>query len=171
MKEMKSEIKEIRAICGGVVEDSKKLDDYIPIEIFYLDGGHEINCTPFPLIEPVRYSTNCSTLVNVAWQDKMEKKRKVISSFEVSYAERFPRKYYERKLAISMKERNLENKRFTLNKESVKLSSEVIRFAMPSMCSVTFSANKNWLQNVSGWNQRVKINAEVLKDGKIQKSI
>jgi hypothetical protein len=101
----------------------------------------------------------------------MEKKRKVISSFEVSYAERFPRKYYERKLAISMKERNLENKRFTLNKESVKLSSEVIRFAMPSMCSVTFSANKNWLQNVSGWNQRVKINAEVLKDGKIQKSI
>jgi hypothetical protein len=38
MKEMKSEIKEIRAICGGVVEDSKKLDDYIPIEIFYLDG-------------------------------------------------------------------------------------------------------------------------------------
>jgi hypothetical protein len=171
MKEMKSEIKEIRTICGKVVDYSCQLDDDILIEVFYRDGGREINCTPFPVKELVRFSTNSSTVVYVAWQDEMERKSNVISSFEVSYAECFPRKYYERKLAITMKERNQENKRFTLNKESIEPNSEVIRFAMPSMCSATFSAKKNWLQKIPEWNQRVKINAEILKNGKIQKSI
>ena len=44
---------------------------------------------------------------------------------------------------------------------------------MPSMCSVSFSAEKKWLDKLaeSNWDQRVKINAEILKDGEIKKSI
>jgi hypothetical protein len=90
--------------------------------------------------------------------------------FESVYFKKFPRKYYERKIALTMQERNQENKRFALNTESLKGNSEVIRFAMPSMCAASFSVEKEWLQNKSRWSCRVKINAEILKDGKIQKS-
>ena len=45
-----------------------------------------------------------------------------------------------------MQERNQENKRFALNIESLKENSDVIRFAMPSMCAASFSVEKEWLQ-------------------------
>ena len=168
---MKSEIKEIRTISGEVVEHSLLLDDHIPIEIFYRDGSREINCTPFPLREPSRFVSNRSAEAHAVWREINEKKQKVISAFETTYTENFPRKYYERKVAITMKDRNQENKRFAINSGSIKPSSEIIRFAMPSMCSASFTADKNWLQEVSGWNQKVKINAEILEDGEIKKSI
>jgi hypothetical protein len=171
MKEMKSEIKEIRTISGEVIDFVWGLDDHILIEIFYRDGSREINCTPFPLREPYRFVSNRAAVAHAAWREKNEKKQKVISAFETTYTENFPRKYYERKVALTMKERNQENKRFALNTESLKENSEVIRFAMPSMCAASFSVEKEWLQKKSGWNYRVKINAEILKDGKIQKSI
>lgn len=168
---MKSEIKEIRTISGEVVEHSLLLDDHIPIEIFYRDGSREINCTPFPLREPSRFVSNRAAEAYAVWREINEKKQKVISAFETTYTENFPRKYYERKVAITMKDRNQENKRFAINSGSIKPSSEIIRFAMPSMCSASFTAEKNWLQEVSGWNQKVKINAEILEDGEIKKSI
>ena len=52
---MKSEIKEIRTISGEVVDFLGCMDDHTPIEIFYRDGSRELNCTPFPLKEPVRF--------------------------------------------------------------------------------------------------------------------
>ena len=171
MKEMKSEIKEIRTISGEVVEHSWLLDDHIPIEIFYRDGSREINCTPFPLKEPYRFVSNRAAVAHAAWREQNEKKQKVISAFETTYTEHFPRQYYERKIAIIMKERDQENKRFTLNTRSLEEHSAIIRFAMPSMCSASFRAEKKWLRKISQWNQRVKINAEIYKDGKIEKSI
>ena len=171
MKEKKSEIKEIRTISGEVVEYSCQLDDHIPIEIFYRDGSREINCTPFPLREPYRFVSNRAAVAHAAWREKNEKKIEFMDRYQSVYFQKFPRKYYERKVSITMKERGQENKRFALNSESIKPSSEIIRFAMPSMCSASFTAEKTWLQKVSGWNQKVKINAEILKDGEIQKSI
>jgi len=171
MKEMKSEIKEIRTISGELIDFVWGLADHTPIEIFYRDGSRELNCTPFPLKEPARFYTNRAAVVHRAWREKMDKKRVFMDRFETTYTENFPRKYYERKVALTMKERNQENKRFALNSESIEPSSEIIRFAMPSMCAASFSVEKEWLQKKSGWNYRVKINAEILKDGRIQKSI
>ena len=44
---------------------------------------------------------------------------------------------------------------------------------MPSMCAASLRVEKKWLDKLAAWNwgQRVKINAEILKDGEIQKSI
>ena len=40
-------------------------------------------------------------------------------------------------------------------------------------CALLASALKKWLDKLAAWNwgQRVKINAEILKDGEIKKSI
>ena len=171
MKEMKSEIKEIRTISGELIDFVWGLDDHTPIEIFYRDGSRELNCTPFKLKEPARFYTNRAAVVHRAWREKMDKKREFMDRYESVYFQKFPRKYYERKIALTMQERNQENKRFAVNIESLKENSDVIRFAMPSMCAASFSVEKEWLQKKSGWNYRVKINAEILKDGKIQKSI
>ena len=96
-----------------------------------------------------------------------------MNRFERIYLLKFPRKYYERKIAISMKDRGQENKRFSINEESLNLNSDIIRFAMPSMCAASLRVEKKWLDKLAGWNwgQRVKINSEILKDGEIQKSI
>ena len=101
------------------------------------------------------------------------KKREFMNRFERIYLLKYPRKYYERKIAISMKDRGQENKRFSINEESLNPNSDIIRFAMPSMCAASFSAEKKWLDKLAGsnWDQRVKINAEILKDGEIKKSI
>ena len=168
---MKTNIKEFRTMNGDLIEELFFEEDLIPIEIIYKDGCREINCTPFPLTEPRRFYTNHAAVVHRAWREKMDKKREFMGRFETNYLMKFPRKYYERKVALTMKERNQENKRFALNAESIQPSSEIIRFAMPSMCAASFSVEKEWLQKKSGWNYRVKINAEILKDGKIQKSI
>ena len=170
---MKSEIKEIRTISGEVVDFLVGLDDHTPIEVFYRDGSRELNCTPFPLKEPVRFYTNRAAVVHKAWRDKNQKKREFMNRFERIYLTKYPRKYYERKIAISFKERGQENKRFSINEESLNPNSDIIRFAMPSMCAASFSAEKKWLDKLAGtiWDQRVKINAEILKDGEIKKSI
>ena len=170
---MKSEIKEIRTISGEVVDFLGGLDDHTPIEVFYRDGSRELNCTPFPLKEPVRFYTNRAAVVHKAWRDKNQKKREFMNRFEKVYLLKFPRKYYERKIAICMKERGQENKRFSINEESLNPNSDIIRFARPSMSAASFSAEKKWLDKLAGWNwgQRVKINAEILKDGEIKKSI
>ena len=170
---MKSEIKEIRTISGEVVDFFGGLDDHTPIEVFYRDGSRELNCTPFPLKEPVRFYTNRAAVVHKAWRDKNQKKREFMNRFERIYLTKYPRKYYERKIAISFKERGQENKRFSINEESLNPNSDIIRFAMPSMCAANFSAEKKWLDNLAAsvWGQRVKINAEILKDGEITKSI
>ena len=57
--------------------------------------------------------------------------------------------------------------------KSLNSNSDIIRFAMPSMCAASFSAEKTWLDKFAGsnWDQRVKINAEILKDGEIKKSV
>lgn len=170
---MKSEIKEIRTISGEVVDFMGGLDDHTPIEVFYRDGSRELNCTPFPLKEPVRFYTNRAAVVHKAWRDKNQKKREFMNRFERIYLLKFPRKYYERKIAISFKERGQENKRFSINDESLNPNSDIIRFAMPSICAASFSVEKKWLDKLAGslWGQRVKINAEILKDGEIKKSI
>ena len=170
---MKSEIKEIRTISGEVVDFLGALDDHTPIEVFYRDGSRELNCTPFPLKEPVRFYTNRAAVVHKAWRDKNHKKREFMNRFERIYLTKYPRKYYERKIAISFKERGQENKRFSINEESLNPNSDIIRFAMPSICTASFSAEKKWLDKLAGsiWGQRVKINAEILKDGEIKKSI
>jgi len=170
---MKSEIKEIRTISGEIVDFLGGLDDHTPIEVFYRDGSRELNCTPFPLKEPVRFYTNRAAVVHKAWRDKNQKKREFMNRFERIYLTKFPRKYYERKIAISFKERGQENKRFSINEESLNPNSEIIGFAIPSMCASSFSAEKKWLYKLAGsiWDQRVKINAEILKDGKVKKSI
>ena len=170
---MKSQIKEIRTISGEIVNFLGRLDDHTPIEIFYRDGSRELNCTPFPLKEPVRFYTNRAAVVHKAWRDKNAKKREFMGRFEKIYLMKFPRKYYERKIAISMKDREQENKRFSINDKSLNSNSDIIRFAMPSMCAASFSAEKTWLDKLAGsnWDQRVKINAEILKDGEIKKSV
>ena len=170
---MKSEIKEIRTISGELVDFVWRLDDHTPIEIFYRDGSQELDCTPFQLKEPAMFYTNRAAVVHRAWREKMDHKREFMNRFERIYLLKYPRKYYERKIAISMKERGQENKRFSLNDESLNSNSDIIRFAMPSMCAASFSAEKKWLDKLAGWNwgQRVKINAEILKDGEIKKSI
>ena len=170
---MKSEIKEIRAIKGEVLDFLGRLDDHTPIEIFYRDGSRELDCTPFPLKEPVRFYTNRAAVVHAAWREKKQKKREFMNRFERIYLLKYPRKYYERKIAISMKERGQENKRFSINEESLNPNSDIIRFTRPSVCAASFSAEKKWLDKLAGsnWDQRVKINAEILKDGEIKKSI
>ena len=170
---MKSEMKEIRTISGEVVDFLGGLDDHTPIEVFYRDGSRELNCTPFPLKEPVRFYTNRAAAVHAAWREKNQKKREFMNRFERIYLMKFPRKYYERKIAISFKERGQENKRFSINEESLNPNSDVIRFAMPSICNASFSAEKKWFDKLAGsnWDQRVKINAEILKDGEVKKSI
>ena len=72
---MKSEIKEIRTISGEVLDFLGCLDDHTPIEIFYRDGSRELNCTPFPLKELVRFYTNRAAIVHAAWREKNQKKR------------------------------------------------------------------------------------------------
>ena len=170
---MKSEIKEIRTISGEVVDFLGGINDHTPIEVFYRDGSRELNCTPFPLKEPVRFYTNRAAAVHAAWREKNKKKREFMNRFERIYLTKYPRKYYERKIAISFKERGQENKRFSINEESLNLNSDIIRFAMPSMCAASLRVEKKWLDKLAAWNwgQRVKINAEILKDGEIQKSI
>jgi hypothetical protein len=170
MKEMKSEIKEIRTINGELIDFVWRLDDHTPIEIFYRDGSREIDCTPFQLKEPAMFYTNRAAVVHRAWREKIEKKREFMNRFERVYLLKFPRKYYERKIALTMQERNQENKRFSINTESIKENYEIIQFTMPSMCTASFSVEKEWLQKKTGWSHRVKINAEILRDGEIQKS-
>ena len=147
---MKSEIKEIRTISGEVVDFLGGLDDHTPIEVFYRDGSRELDCTPFPLKEPVRFYTNRAAAVHKAWRDKNQKKREFMNRFERIYLLKYPRKYYERKIAISFKERGQENKRFSINEESLNPNSDIIRFAMPSMCAASFSAEKKWLDKLAG---------------------
>jgi len=38
------------------------------------------------------------------------------------------------------------------------------------MCSASFKSDKEWLRKKDQWNRKVKINAEILKDGRIEKS-
>ena len=158
---MKSEIKEIRTISGEVVDFLGGLDDHTPIEVFYRDGSRELNCTPFPLKEPVRFYTNRAALVHKAWRDKNQKKREFMNRFERIYLMKSPQKYYERKIAITFKERGQENKRFSINEESLNPNSDIIRFSMPSICAASFVSEKKWLDKLAGslWGQRVKINA------------
>ena len=139
---MKSQIKEIRTISGEVVDFLGVLNDHTPIEVFYRDGSRELNCTPFPLKEPVRFYTNRAAAVHAAWREKNKKKREFMNRFERIYLLKYPRKYYERKIAISMKDRGQENKRFSINEESLNPNSDIIRFAMPCMCAASFSAEK-----------------------------
>lgn len=70
-----------------------------------------------------------------------------------------------------MKDRGQENKRFAINGDSIKPTSDLICFAMPSMCAASFKSDKEWLRKKDQWNRKVKINAEILKDGRIEKSI
>ena len=119
------------------------------------------------------FYTNRAAVVHREWREKMDHKREFMNRFERIYLMKFPRKYYERKIAISFKERGQENKGFSLNHKTLNTNSDIIRFAMPSMCAASFSAEKKWLDKLAGpnWDQRVKINAEILKDGEVKKSI
>ena len=167
---MKTNIKEFRTMNGDLIEELFFEDDLIPIEIIYKDGSREINCTPFPLTEPRRFYTNHAAVVHRMWRERKDKKFNFLKGFESTYSTDYPRKYWERKIALTMKDRGQENKRFAINGDSIKPTSDLIRFAMPSMCSASFKSDKEWLRNKEQWNRKVKINAEILKDGRIEKS-
>ena len=64
MKEMKSEIKEIRTISGELIDFVLGQDDHTPIEILYRDGSRKLNCTLFKLKEPARFYTNRAAVVH-----------------------------------------------------------------------------------------------------------
>jgi len=161
MKDMNSKIKEIRTPKGVKVDQLWQFEDLTPIEIFFRDGSREINCTPYPFEEPEYFYTDHAAVVHATWRECNEKKWKFLLTYEYKYSIDHPLKYWARKVALKLNERGQENKRFTINKDSLEENSDFIRIAMPGMCAASFKCRKQWLRKSSGWYGKVKINTEI----------
>ena len=73
-----------------------------------------------------------------------------MNRFERIYLTKYPYKYYERKIAISFKERGQENKRFSINEESLNLNLTL--FDLPCRaCALPILVLKKWLDNLAAY--------------------